>query len=325
MSCTNNGTHNDFQALSSDENFKFEYNLIEVERFGKVANDADSNSVNQIFGRISDFLVTNNDELYVLDAFFKKVYKIANDTLITFGDGYGRGPNEFLLPLAVTMYDDQLWIYDYELQRFNVYKDTSYVTSLPAPFATKSVVIADSIIWATNLSSTFYYLSKLDINTDKKSNYLKITERDLAFSPNGFLGYLTKDEDAIYMNYERPGIWLEFKNGEYTQKGEELFPELNANKVDNTWIMPVQATGFDIVSDSLLLISWTKKNNPKVKGSGIEATYIEVFNKKGKRLGRAKFNKPFLGSFKAHPTKNYVYISVEEEYPQIIKYELVKN
>lgn len=306
-----------------------ELDLEFVQSFGVDFDDSLSNS--KPLSRISQIQLSDN-KLYVLDRGFKEVIVFDNDSGSWSGlsiGSYGRGPGEFILPLAMDISDNKIFVYDYELRNVNIFNSSGELMMTNyLPISTKDIIVKGDTLFASLMSSRFHHASSFLIQSEgeemlKLNDYIPLTATDSLFNPDGLVNWIDKHERGVVIGSERPGVfYVQNSDEDFLEKGSYLMNLIEGLTEMGIYNTRASTIGIKVANErvySVVQNHQSIKNNP----TPVEGYYLEIFSLSGEHLGYTKLPHSWISTFTVDPTGNFIYLAITDPYPQIMKYRIL--
>lgn len=307
-----------------------ELDLKFVLSFGVDFDDSLSNS--KPLSRISQIQLSDN-KLFVLDRGFKEVIVFDNDSGnwsgLSFGS-YGRGPGEFILPLAMDISDNKIFVYDYELRNVNIFNSSGeLIMTNYLPISTKDIIVKGDTLFASLMSSRFHHASSFLIQREgeemlKLYDHIPLTATDSLFNPDGLVNWIDKHESGdVVIGSERPGVfYVQNSNEDFSEKGSYLMNSIEGLTEMGIYNTRASTIGIEVANGRVYSVI-QNHHSIKINPTPIEGYYLEIFSLSGEHLDYAKLPHSWISTFTVDPTGDYLYLAITDPFPQIMKYRIL--
>lgn len=278
----------------------------------------------------------SNGRIAVLDAGFKKV--VVFDSLGSveriIGRGSGRGPGEFVYPIAMAVSHDSIAVFDYSQNRVTVFDiDGRLLTTVNTQRA-KDIAWLDGQLWGAKMPGRTHMLWQTSIadgiNADR--DILALDARHADFEPRGVFARLGEDLDGtMLVAHQRPGLWFELgADGRFGQvQGTDMLAGEKYFTSRGVPVAPGQADGIAGISATRVVIFFSRFHDQGGGGAPrIDPRRLAVLDREsGRLLGMLTFqglDTP-VTAISPGSRPNQILFSAYEPYPRVVLAEIVET
>lgn len=292
-----------------------------------------------MLGRVAG-IVQADSTLYVLDGDYRKIVAFGPDGSVrrVIAGGEGEGPGEF--DRAVDLALDgrgRLAALDYDLGRVSFFsRDGAFEGQMALPGSRYRLVATGDTLWTTRL-----------VEADEARSlgerwWPDGTQIDtLPALPAADLGYgggillTTCPDGRVLVRVDRPGVWFEYDAGRWTRRGAPVYPDAAPPIVERNGpmvsLIPGQALAGPLgclPSGEVLQRYRRFVEPPTPDGDSLPAAeyFLGLFARDGTPLARLPVDESRgLGAFEVSPVTGHLFLGLEDPYPVVVEYELVRG
>lgn len=297
-----------------------------------IGKDDFNDNENYFFSAISDIKIDDEGFIYILDSKNCKVQKFSKtgEYILTFGQGKGQGPAQFLTPMQITFDDKKnLYVTDMDLFRITIFDSKGQLLK-----TIKTETIPYDIVVGKN--GSIYISSLLDMGKYRIHIYSFDTGQLVSsFCDNrddtelevksGNTGCLEMDKEGnIYYSFCYPYEIRKFSpDGKLLIRFNRKADFFELPKLNNRGAMSIKARSMDleIFPDGKILNIVRDIQNLKAKKVFF---YFDLFNNDGKWLASfssKSFNNDWI-RYVALDSKGNLYMDFSHPYPFVKKFSL---
>jgi hypothetical protein len=252
--------------------------------------------------------------------------------------GEGEGPGEFGGPNDLALDGrGRLAVLDNELGRITLFsRDGGPAGTMSLPGRRFRLAATGDTLWTTRLVEADEAASLGDRWLPDGSpidTLPALPAADLGYG--GGILLATCPDGRVLVRVDRPGVWFEYDAGRWTRRGAPVYPDAAPPIVERNGpmvsLIPGQALAGPVgclPSGEVLQRYRRFVEPPAPDGDSLPAAeyFLGLFARDGTPLARLPLDESRgLGAFEVSPVTGHLFLGLEDPYPVIVEYELVRG